>query len=160
RLDVRREELTGDPFTVADPVQFDALANFGAFSVSTSGLLAYRQGGKGRHQLNWFYRSGKAIGTFGAPDCCGLSFLGISPDGRRVAVNRTVQGNADIWLLDGNRMSRFTFDAAVDEFPMWSPDGSRIVFDSNRKGTRNLYVKPSNGAATEELLLESGQDKY
>ena len=47
----------------------------------------------------------------------------------------------------------------MDRFPLWSPDGSRIVFDSNRKGVRNLYVKPSSGAGSEELLLESPQDK-
>ncbi len=83
----------------------------------------------------------------------------ISPDGRRVAVYRTVQGNTDIWLLDGARMSRFTFDAALDRVPIWSPDGSRIVFDSNRKGPRDLYQKPSSGAGAEELLVESPQDK-
>ena len=83
----------------------------------------------------------------------------LSPDGRRVAVNRTVQGNTDIWLLDGSRTTRFTFDPALDRFPVWSPDGSRIVFDSNRKGPRNLYIKPSSGAGSEELLVESPQDK-
>jgi Tol biopolymer transport system component len=42
---------------------------------------------------------------------------------------------------------------------VWSPDGSHIAFDSNRKGRRNLYLKASSGASTEELLLESAQDK-
>ena len=83
----------------------------------------------------------------------------LSPDGRRVAVYRTVQGNTDIWLLDADRTTRFTFDASLDRFPIWSPDGSRIVFDSNRKGHRDLYQKPSSGAGSEELLVESAQDK-
>ena len=72
---------------------------------------------------------------------------------------RAVQGNGDIWLLDGTRTSRFTFDAAVDQYPIWSPDGSRIVFDSNRKGHRDLYQKPSSNVGAEELLVESPQDK-
>jgi Tol biopolymer transport system component len=70
-----------------------------------------------------------------------------------------VQRNTDIWLLDGVRTSRFTFDAAPDLFPLWSPDGSRIVFDTTRAGSRNLYVKPSDGAGREEMLLESPRDK-
>ena len=65
--------------------------------------------------------------------------------------------NSDVWLLDATRTTRFTFDASLDRFPVWSPDGNRIVFDSNRKGHRDLYLKPSNGSGNEELLLGSAQ---
>ena len=161
RLDLERRELAGDPVTVADPVGSNTNTNVGAFSVSAAGLVAYRPGGADRLQLRWFDRAGKALGTLGAPDeeSPRLSSPRVSPDGRRVAVSRAVQGNADIWLLDGARTSRFTFDAAPDRNLIWSPDGSRIVFESDRKGTRNLYVKSSSGAGGEELLLESPQGK-
>ncbi len=49
---------------------------------------------------------------------------------------------------------RFTFDASTDNYPVWSPDGAQISFRSDRKGT-NLYVKPTSGAGTEDLLLET-----
>jgi Tol biopolymer transport system component len=74
-------------------------------------------------------------------------------------VSRSVQGNSDIWLMDATRTTRLTSDLSRDVFPIWSPDGSRIVFDSNRKGHRDLYLKSSNGAGSEEVLLESAQDK-
>jgi Tol biopolymer transport system component len=78
-----------------------------------------------------------------------------------VAVNRTVQGNQDVWLIDVGRgvTSRFTFGAAANIGPVWSPDGSWIVFSSNRKGTGNLYQKASSGAGSDELLLESSLQK-
>ena len=108
-------------------------------SVSATGLVAYRSGGGTRRQLTWFDRAGKVLGTVGAPDENNLSAPCLSPDGRRVAVFRAVQGNADIWLLDADRTTRFTFDPSRDVLPLWSPDGSRIVFDSNRTGRRDLY---------------------
>jgi eukaryotic-like serine/threonine-protein kinase len=159
RLELGRGVLTGEPVTVADQVAFDASRFAGAFSVSAAGLVAYRPGGAGQHQLVWFDRSGETHGTLGAPDANGLLAPSLSPDGRRAATFRTVQGNTDIWLVDETRTTRFTFDPSLDRFPVWSPDGSRIVFDSNRKGLRDLYMKPSNGAGSEVLLLESPQTK-
>ena len=159
RLDLGRGELTGDPVTVADPVAFNAGTFAGAFSVSAAGLVAYRSGEATQRQLVWFDRSGKTLGTLGPPDANSLTSPSLSPDGRRVAVYRTVQGNTDIWLLDATRTTRFTFDASLDRYPVWSPDGSRIVFESNRKGPRDLYLKASNGAGGEELLVESAQNK-
>jgi Tol biopolymer transport system component len=54
-------------------------------------------------------------------------------------------------------VSRFTTDAADDVAPIWSPDATRIVFGSNRKGSFDLYQKPANGAGSEQLLLANGQ---
>ena len=68
RLDLERKALTGDPVTLADPVAFDAASSASAVSVSAAGLVAYRAGGANRRQLAWFDRSGKALGTMGAPD--------------------------------------------------------------------------------------------
>ncbi|MBM3819498.1 MAG: hypothetical protein FJW14_10870 [Acidimicrobiia bacterium] len=157
RLDVARAALTGDPVTLADAVAVDPTLSGAAVSVSTSGLVAYRTGGGSRRQLTWVDRSGKALGPLGAPDENGLLAPSVSPDGQRVAVVRTVQGNRDLWLLDGARTSRFTFDAALDRFPIWSPDGTRIAFDSNRTGPRHLYVKAAGGAGVEEVLVTSPQ---
>src|SRR5262249_17267235 len=99
RLDLTRRELTGDPIKVADAVAFDARIHAGAVSISSTGLVAYRQGGINLRQLVWFDRSGKALGTMGAPDGSLLAPC-LSPDGRRTAVSLTLQGNTDIWILE------------------------------------------------------------
>ena len=162
RLDLERKALTGDPITLADPVATDAgLA--AAASVSAAGMVAYRAGRAGRRQLAWFDRTGKAVGAAGEPDANTVQAPELSPDGRRVVIDRTVQGNRDVWLMDLVRdgITRFTFDAAVDGFPIWSPDGSRIAFESKRKGgSYDIWLKPSSGAGTEELLLETPNDEW
>jgi Tol biopolymer transport system component len=99
------------------------------------------------------------LGTLGAPDESNLFDPALSPDGRRVAVERTIQGNTDIWIIDGVRTTRFTFDAGLDSSAQWSPDGSRIAFQSARKGPGDFYEKPSNGAGGEELIFESPELK-
>ena len=50
-------------------------------------------------------------------------------------------------------------DATSADVPLWSPDGSEIVFSSNREGVNNLYRKPANGAKEEELLLRTNEHK-
>ncbi|MBI3097522.1 MAG: PD40 domain-containing protein, partial [Planctomycetes bacterium] len=67
-------------------------------------------------------------------------------------------GARDVWIVDLARKgirTRFTFDPANDVAPIWSPDGSRILFDSNRKGNEDLYQKLSTGIGAEEIVLET-----
>jgi Tol biopolymer transport system component len=61
----------------------------------------------------------------------------------------------DVFKLDGLHMDRLTSDPALDGTPVWSPHDEQIVFDSSRKGKRDLSGRP--GSETE--LLVNGQDK-
>ena len=72
-------------------------------------------------------------------------------------VTRIVQGNFDIWLLDGARTSRVTFDAAREDFPIWSSDGADILFRSIRGGRGDIFQKAASGAGAELQLAASDQ---
>ena len=59
---------------------------------------------------------------------------------------------ADLWLLDiaRNIVSRFTYDDATEVNPVWSPDGARLVFSTNRAGVHNMFVKAMSGSSEEK----------
>ena len=67
----------------------------------------------------------------------------------------------DIWLFELERgtASRLTFDPADDFNPAFSPDGTRILFTSTRKGPRDIYWKASTGVGEDEPVLESENAK-
>ena len=163
-FDARRLVLTGDAFPIAEQIQTQGFfPPSGVFSASENGVLAYQTGAAtANSQLVWFDRTGKQIGVLGDP--AAYDDLELSPDGRQASVSIPDEAGKgrDIWLYDVARglRTRFTFGPADELGPIWSPDGSRIVFNSRRKGHLDLYQKASSGAGTEEVLLEDNLDKY
>ena len=161
-FDDTRLEWRGDPFPVAEDVRPIYLTRFGwrPFSVSTAGTLVYRAGTGQQSQLAWFDRRGTPVGQLGP---AGEQLApAIAPNGQHVAAAlRDAHGKTDVWLTDvaRNTSTRFTAGPAFNSVPVWSPDGNRIVFNSNRDNTWNLYIKPSNGVGTEELLLKTDVPK-
>jgi serine/threonine protein kinase/Tol biopolymer transport system component len=158
-FDTGRMELTGEPITVAEHVR--SASNFGFFSASANDVLVYRTAGVEDSQLTWFDREGKILGTEGERSVYGGSAL--SPNGMRAAVGRydAQSGKRALWLVDFLRgaSTRFTFGSSSAYYPIWSPDGSRLIFASDASGIFDLYQKPPNGATDEQLLLKSSETK-
>jgi eukaryotic-like serine/threonine-protein kinase len=160
KFDVSRGELSGNAQTVVESVAYESPIARGAFS-TWNGRVAYRVGTSARRELTWYDRAGKRS-VVAQPDGTEVLSADLSPDGRRVALDRTVMSNRDIWLLDllSGATTRFTFDSAQDGFPVWSPDSTQIVFESKRKGPYDLYVKSLAGTVAEHPVLESSVDKW
>ena len=162
-LDAKRFEPAGEPFPVAE--QVGSWLAMGLFSVSANGVLAYRNGNSvSGTQLVWFDRQGKSLATLG-PAGTYNSGPTLSPDGKRVAVGQLDStGNWDIWLMDVARgvPTRFTFDTLNDISPVWSPNGTQLVFASDRSiaGPFDIYEKDSSGSGKEELFLKSGSSMF
>ncbi len=133
-----------------------AYYRYSFFSVSPAGILAYQPGQYFEtSQMTWFDRAGKKLGTVGQPGI--YTAPAISPDGSKLGVSAGESGKRDIWIYDLKRgtASRLTFDSADDTSTVWSPDGSRIVFASNRDGVFDPYQQAANGLGGAEPLFQS-----
>jgi Tol biopolymer transport system component len=148
RFDERQLQVNGDPFAVARRVEVDTNTNVAALSASPSGVIAYRPGEYraggpvGRRQLIWYDRAGRELGRVGEPDDHDPVDLNLSRDGATVVLQRSTDANQDLWLLDVERgqLTRLTSSAAVDNRPVWSPDGQRVAFQTRRDGEEHIYV--------------------
>ncbi len=154
-FDAQHLVITGDAFPIADPAQHA--------SVSANGILAYIPGASGERELQWFDRSGKVLGTVGQPAL--YSNPVFSPDGTRVAVDLqdAGAGTRDLWVLDLKRgtASRFTSDPGDKYNPVWSRDGSQILFSSSQNGIPDIYQKAASGLGDSQVVFESkDQQKY
>jgi eukaryotic-like serine/threonine-protein kinase len=155
-FDPDRGQLKGEPSQVVQGVH-NEVPYGGVFAVSGNGLLAYQPGEESAGKLTWFDRAGKRLGATGG--AATYYDVRLSPDGRRLAFAMG-DPNSEIWvdeLARGVRM-RLTFDPATDKgVPVWSPDGTQILFATLQGGKARLgiYQKASSGAGAEELLLPS-----
>jgi serine/threonine protein kinase/dipeptidyl aminopeptidase/acylaminoacyl peptidase len=159
-FDAGKLKLTGEPVPIAEHVGSE-LSN-AYFSVSPAGVLAYRTGASTsvNMQATWFDREGKVLGGFGQPGPDqGLS---LSPETTRAAGRDAAQNQrGDIWLLDFPRgvRTRLTFRQTSGSYPVWSPDGNRIIFAAGDT-LDTIYEKAASGAGDEkELFKQAGEIK-
>jgi len=148
-------DVAGEPARLADNVTSGP-----SFSVSTNGVLTFRHSRQALRQLVWFSRDGKQQGALGGEQT-GLGRARISPDGRSVVVQRTTDGNTDIYIESpaGGSATRLTFEPGADGSPLWSADGQRLYYASARDERNDVIERPANGVGAERVVLrgESGR---
>jgi len=154
-FDAGRLEITGDPVALANGIEYEIEFDVAPFSTSDTGLLVYHPiSPSGQRRIAWFDRSGEKLADVGE---AGDSNLDLDPAGTRLAIQRLdpVARRNDIWIYDLERgvSSRLTFEAPVVG-PVWSPDGSRIAYESSRGSERQLLVRPASGGREELLSKE------
>ena len=127
------------------------------FDLASDGSLVYVAGqgtGVGERTAVWVDRQGNEL-PLNVP---ARQHFGprLSPDGTRLAVFILDLENIDVWVSELARgtLSRLTDDPALDLSPLWTPDGERVVFASNRDGPWGLFWVAADGTGEAEHLLE------
>src|SRR5262245_2582897 len=163
-FDTSRLAFTGEPFSLSDKVGSDLVSNnYFTFSVSDNGVLVFDpSANRQRSQYRCVDRRGQLIKSLDVPT--GRFRFCLSPDEKRFIADRIDPRTStyDLWLCDvsGDNAQRFTFDPANDSHPVWSPDGSRIVWNSSRDDSvGSLYQKAANLAGEETLVWKSDYNK-
>ena len=157
-FDLGRLEVSGPSAPIVEDVQTSPLYWSAQFDFSQTGTLVYLTGGGTASEVSifWMDPEGKTEPLLPTPrDYENPSF---SPDGKRLAVQINEGSNVDLWVyeLELETLSRLTFDEGQDGMPVWTPDGQRVAFTSDRGGgSWNLYWKRADGTGDAERLTES-----
>jgi eukaryotic-like serine/threonine-protein kinase len=156
-LDLRRMALSGSPGPAVEGVDTSAVSGNAHFAASDTGTLLYlpRRPARARERhVIWTDREGleEAAGIAPGP----YTRAAVSPDGTRIALSTSGPESRDLWLYSIPRgtLTRVTFDDPVDTAPVWTPDGRRLVFRSDRDGG-GLFMVGADGAGAPVRLTQS-----
>jgi serine/threonine protein kinase/Tol biopolymer transport system component len=154
-FDAKRLELKGQPFLVAEHVGRNT-GLMSAVSASRAGNIAYADTISQNGRLAWIDRRGNLLGSPGTPDGDYTDFR-LSPDDKRLAASLVNPRTniVEIWVteLARNSNSRVASGGLVTAAALWSPDGTRLMFRSNRNGILELYQRSAAGGGNDRLML-------
>jgi len=150
-FDPQRLTVTGAAVPVVEGVLESSALTAPQYGISSAGSLVYIPGVQGSRRLLWVGRNG-AEQPLTVP-AHAYDSPRISPDGRKIAVS--IDGQ--IWLYDLSRdtLTRLTFAGNTNNRPVWTPDGKRVAFYSNKEGQLNLFWQLADGSGGLERLIAS-----
>jgi len=162
-FDLQRLEVTGQPAPILEGVASAPTSGGAQYSFSDTGNVVYVAGSSAAQNVSiyWMDREGKFTPLRQTPgDYYNPSF---SPDGKRLALQMIDATRRDVWVYEWERdtLTRLTFGGEGNGFPLWTPDGQRIVYSSQEKGgSFNLWWIRADGAGDAQRLAQSKNSQY
>jgi len=155
-FDLNRLEVSGTPVPILDGVRAGRSAQY---AISTDGTLMYAAGGdENQGRLVWVDRQ-RNIEPLPFPPALYRKFE-ISPSGQQLAIGTPgVMWDISIFDLESGTSRRLTLEGNNDT-PIWTPDGKRVTFNSDRSGSINIYWKVADGSGDAEQLTSNQNTKY
>jgi serine/threonine-protein kinase len=155
-FDLDRLEVRGTPAPLLESVAGNEAVGAGQYDVARNGTLVYLSGKSSAvtDTVAWMESTGKTQPLLPSP----ALYLAprLSPDGKRLALGVGPTGAGDIQVYDWQRdtMTRLTFTQR-SMYPVWTPDGKHLVFQSQSSGANSIRWIRADGAGEAQLLVES-----
>ena len=158
-FDPRRHEITGPSIVVLSNLRVRR-GYLPEYDFTRDGMLVFRQGsaGFGLRSLVWLAADGEEESIPTEP--ASIVEIRLSPDARRLAMVLG-KANHELWIHDLERGGQTRIHFGDDNHgTLWTPDGAKIAFNSNREGPFQLYWQPVDGSGEAELLTEGSSEPY
>jgi serine/threonine-protein kinase len=157
-FDVKRMQLTGQALPIVEGVRRGGGNTIAQFSVSETGTLVYvpgpPAGSSVQQDLALVDRKG-GVEPLKLPPTA-YQHPRVSPDGKHVAYSIDDGKEANIWVYDfsGTIAPRRVTFGGRNRFPVWSGDGQRIAFQSDREGDAAIYSQRADINGNAERLTK------
>ena len=162
RVDLKQSRPVGEPFPIADRVEYFFTTSRAMFSVSRTGTIAYHPGGD-LMQLVWADRNGNEIGTISKPADYHPGSSRLSRDERKLLTARRQPGPGgyDIWRLDLDRGTdeQLTFGRGSEVTPVWIDGERSIIFAGDSAGSLPHLFRRDLASGTEQQILPAGSQQ-
>jgi Tol biopolymer transport system component len=157
RVDASTGTVVGEPFAIAEEIDYSFYPPRAAFSASRSGTVAY-QSHRDVSRLVWIDQAGQQVGALGAP--AGYFVMRMSRERNHliIAVRDDRIGTSDLWTVDltrGGMQGRLTTDPRPELPGPWLPGANAFVFSAARGGPPQLFLKDLASGVERELLPRS-----
>jgi serine/threonine-protein kinase len=166
-FDVNQLKVTGGPTPVVEGVRNSGVNSSAShFSIADNGTLIFVPGpvsggsSGAQRTLAFRDRSGNELERLKVPPRA-YSFPRVSPDGKYVAAS-TDDDKPDVWIIDlaGGSAPRQLTLGGNSQVPVWSHDGLRVAFRSNREGDDSIFWQKADGTGTAERLTKAEAGTY
>jgi serine/threonine protein kinase/Tol biopolymer transport system component len=151
-VDESSGRATGEPEPVTTPSSWSGLMSFAADGRHLAFVAGEKQANLERLDFDPVSLRAAASGREVTQGSRTVRSCDVSPDGQWIAFD-VAAAQEDLFLVraDGTGLRRITNDPAKDRVPRWSPDGSRILFYTNRNGVYQAWTIHPDGSSPEQL---------